>query len=183
MNETSGQIKRHPTVLAKRSIPLWVMLLPVLALVIAVGLMATGNKDQAVAAPPEQPPELKGTAAEPAPLPAIKYSIDRPAMADAGASDSMNPDDPASGNAIEPVTADPKSDDPDSGAIVVPESDSAETEDSVDFVIEEEPDKARSSDSRKRNRKARPKKTKQPPKEKAKPNADSPVTDRAIPEW
>lgn len=168
MIQSSGQIKRHSSPRKTKSVPLWAIVVPVLAVLMAVGLLATrgsGKSDKKNKATEGADEPTQGVS--PGLLaPAIYTPVERPNNA-ADASDG-GPDDETHGE-------------PNSGTV----ADDPET----DFVIEEEEVEDSSSSSRRKRRsnRNRTKPVEKPdppdPKPKPKPNVDSPIKERGIEEW
>lgn len=179
MLASSGQIKRHPNLGQARSVPLWAIVVPALALIVALALLMSGSDDEP--ATPTAPEEADSPIPDPAPLPAATYSKERRNKPDAGqntdaATEELEPEDTA--NPAKKELGGNSS----GGAKAADPIEPAKPQASEEMIIEED-DISSDEGAKKNKRKPRGKKPKRTPKEKAKPTADSPATDRAISDW
>jgi hypothetical protein len=117
-----------------------------------------------------------------APSAVLDYSPERSHKPDAGTVLDGGPEELENGDNLEPTKNEPEANPSEPGASAADPIDPAEPEASEEMVIEEE-DISASGDAQPKKRKPRGKKGKRTPKEKPKPTADSPATDRAISDW
>jgi hypothetical protein len=192
MIESSGQIKRNaPLQAVARGIPLWAIVLPVLALLVLVGILTAGSggssSSNAAIHPPEEAPVEQAVETPPS---AVLYTpVDEKVKAGTARDSDAGTVVPTSEDG-DPGAAEPGKD------AVEPGKDAVEPgKDAVEpaFEIEEDPSTARQSKNRRQKRQRKQKDSDPPPPTetkpdpvpdpKPKPDIESPIKDRAIEDW